>query len=304
MELTRIISLFTLFLSLLCVLPLARLSPEPEVCGASSNLQETSELLPRLITAYHGHSYADVYAEESSADQGGIKEDILSKYKSRYEKWKKEFLSTEMGRKEWSLYEQNPRFTLTIVISDDNAKGASTGEYKWDSAGQLIAARITLGSHIEEGVPNPIYYPVMNSLMLTKSTHGIDHDILAATKIAHEFGHVKRMAASMDSSLYRLQIQLIPLYNKIFLSNGRNVSDPRLLDLVRQIGGTPVGIWEDREYWGETNAMLYIRDKFDASLRCSLFSRIKHSVDLYAKGYEERFLEIAQSVPPSHRCAW
>lgn len=295
----------------MCLLPLARLSAQPEelrsAVQSSSSLQDIPEspgLLHPLITAYHGYKHVDTYAGKLLVDQGGIDEDIPGKYKARYQKWKKEFLSTETGRNEWALYEHNPHFNLSIVVSDDNAKGAATGEYKWNSAGQLVAARITLGSNIDEGFPNPIYFPVMNSLMLAESSNKINPDILAATKIAHEFGHVSRMAANMDSSRYRLQVELIPLYNKIFLSNGRNVNDPRLLELVRQIGGTPVRIWEDREYWGETNAMLYIRDRFDEALRCSLFSRIKQSVDLYAKNYEERFLKIAQSVPSSGRCVW
>ena len=55
---------------------------------------------------------------------------------------------------------------------------------------------------------------------------------------------------------YKLENRLIPVYNQIQLSNGHNVSDPRLVDLARQMGGTPVEIWEDREYWGETNDVL------------------------------------------------
>ena len=71
------------------------------------------------------------------------------------------------------------------------------------------------------------------------------------------------------------------------------------------MGATPVEIWEDREYWGETNAMLYLRDRFaDDGFRCLLFSRIKRSVDLYAREYEERFLNIAQSTPSGRRCGW
>src|ERR1041384_5535869 len=104
------------------------------------------------------------------------------------------------------------------------------------------------------------YFPVMNSLISTESYVPISGNTLAATKIAHEFGHVIR-TAQVDSHLYQLQGQLIPQYNKIFLSNGRKAGDPKLEDLAQQMGGTPVTIWEDREYWGETNAMLYLRDR-------------------------------------------
>jgi hypothetical protein len=144
----------------------------------------------------------------------------------------------------------------------------------------------------------------MNSLSPTETTHNIGGVTLAATKIAHEFGHIIRTAKG-DPVLYQLQVQLMPEYNQIFLSNGRDARDPRLLELAQRMGATPVEIWEDREYWGETNAMLYLRDRFaDDGFRCLLFSRIKRSLDLYAKGYEERFLNIAESLPSDRRCGW
>ncbi len=136
------------------------------------------------------------------------------------------------------------------------------------------------------------------------SSNRIDGNTLAATKLAHEFGHVNRTGKA-DSTVYQLQSQLIPQYNKIFLTNGRNANDPRLLEMAQKIGGTPVQIWEDREYWGEANAMVYLRDRFtDENLRCPLFSRIRHSVDLYAKNYEPRFLEIARATPSRKICGW
>jgi YD repeat-containing protein len=275
------------------------------IASATASLSADSRL--SLMSEYHGANFTNEAASIGSVkDQStGIKENIPGKYQARYEKWKKEFLATDTGRKEWDTYSQSSNFSLTITISSENAEGASTGKYVWDDSGRLIAATITLGSRIDAGYPNPIYYPVMNSLTLPESSSfRVEGETLAATKMAHEFGHVKR-TAGFDASLYQLQSKLIPVYNKIFMSNGRDIRDPRLVDLVRQIGGTPVEIWEDREYWGETNAMLYIRDRFtEQSLRCSLFSRIKQSIDLYAKGYEERFVLVARSVPVSRNCAW
>jgi YD repeat-containing protein len=257
-----------------------------------------------LITAYHGDGATETISRASRTDQGGgIKEIVPLNYKGRYEKWKKEFLATEAGRAEWDSYTHNPDFTLTIEVSGTNSKGGTTGKYKWNAAGQLIAATITLGTQIDEGFPNPIYFPVMSSLTVPEVTYRMGNNVLAAAKIAHEFGHVLR-TSRVDATLYQRQTQLIPLYNKIFLSNGRNADDPRLLDLTKQIGGTPVEIWEDREYWGETNAMRYLRDRFaDDGLRCALFSRIKYSIDLYARPYEERFKEIAGSSGRGN-CGW
>jgi hypothetical protein len=258
---------------------------------------------PPLVAAYHNvESLADV---RLVSDQGsGIKEAIPEKYAARYAGWKKEFLSTEAGRSQWAAYQNNPHFTLSITISHDNAEGATTGGYKWNDAGQLVAATISLGLHLDQGYPNPIYFPVMNSLLPTESSYRVGGITLAATKLAHEFGHVNR-TAKVSATLYQVQSQLMPQYNKILLSNGRDTSDPRLLELAQRMGGTPVQIWEDREYWGEANALVYLRDRVtEDGPRCLLFSRIKHSVDLYAKNYEERFLEIVQSKPASHLCGW
>jgi YD repeat-containing protein len=234
----------------------------------------------------------------------GIREEIPERYKKRYEEWKKDFLSTETGRQQWDAYNANPHFLLTIKIARANRNGAATEGYKWDDSGRLVAATIVLGDSLDHGYPNPIYYPVQNSLSPSGSYIVIDGDILAATKLAHEFGHVNRTSTA-DSTLYRLQLQLIPVYNSILLRNGYNPSDPRLVDLANKMGGTPIEIWEDREYWGEANAMLFLRDRITKeSFRCALFHRIELSVRLYARNYQDRFLKIAQSASPADSCGW
>jgi hypothetical protein len=75
--------------------------------------------------------------------------------------------------------------------------------------------------------------------------------------------------------------------------------------MARKMSGTPVQIWEDREYWGEANAMVYLRDRFtDERMRCTLFSKIRNSVGLYAKNYEPRFLEVVRATPNRKICGW
>ncbi len=305
---------FILAISLSGLLPQSRLGAQaPAECPLPGNLGSAKTLPPSpkvsaetLIAEYHGSKLPTGRAIKSAPGERseGIKEIIPAKYLSRYLEWKKEFLKTEMARKEWELYDHTPDFTLTIQISRDNAKGASTSNYVWNDSGKLVSATITLGSQIEEGYPNPIYYPVMNSLMPFESSMPVSQEVLAAVKIAHEFGHLNR-AVDANPKLYQLQMELIPLYNKLFLSNGRDANDPRLLEMAQKMGGTPVEIWEDREYWGETNAMVFLRDKFsEDNRRCLLFSRIKHSVDLYAKSYEDRFLKVAQSTSAPSSCGW
>lgn len=255
---------------------------------------------------YHFPIDSVTLPETSKADDGagGIREEIPDKYLERYHAWKNEFLATDSGRQQWHRYAVDPILKLTITVTRDNAEGATTGKYKWNDSGQLVAATIVLGYRLDEGYPNPIYFPVMNSLVPTGTANGVAGYTLAATKMAHEFGHVNR-TAKVDGTLYQLQTQLIPQYNKIFLSNGRNAKDPTLIELAQRIGGNPVQIWEDREYWGETNAMIFLRDRFtEERQRCPIFSRIRDRVDLYAKPYESRFLEIAQSVSSKGSCGW
>jgi YD repeat-containing protein len=259
-----------------------------------------------LITSYHTELETSGEKSPKSRDEQvpGIKEEIPAKYANRYQEWKDEFLATEAGRTQWESYKTSPNFTLTIAVSRDNAEGATTGKYKWNEAGQLVAATITLGSRLDEGYPNPIYFPVMNSLVPSATSDRINGNTLAATKLAHEFGHVNR-TGKVDSAKYQLQSLLMPQYNKIFLANGRNPNDPKLLEIVEKLGGTPVEIWEDREYWGEANAMVYLRDRFtEDGMRCSIFSKIRHSVDLYAKNYEPRFSEVARSSSNRRTCGW
>jgi hypothetical protein len=239
-----------------------------------------------------------------SRSTGGIKEEIPGKYQKRYQAWKNEFLGTETGRKQWETYANQTQFTLTITVSHDNRNGGGTSKYKWDDAGRLISATVTLGCRMDEGYPSPVYYPVMNSLAPRQFSPGIGGAVLAATKLAHEFGHVNRMVRT-DGTLYRLQSRLVPVYNSILQSNGHKVNDSRLVALAQEMGGTPMEIWADREYWGEANAMLYLRDRMAReAFQCSLFSRIRRYVELYAKNYEERFVQIAQSTSPPYRCTW
>jgi len=66
---------------------------------------------------------------------------------------------------------------------------------------------------------------------------------------------------------------LTPLYNAIFLSNGYNTCDPRLIELAREMGGSSMEMWVHSEYWAEANVMLYLRDRItEERLRRSLFT--------------------------------
>ena len=259
-----------------------------------------------LLAGCDARASAEVFGPLANDSLSGpnLKESIDPRYAKRYAQWKNEFLAAEIARAQWQLYAKHPHLTLTITVSDNNKNGAGTGDYKWNEDGKLISATIYLGSRLDQGYPSSVYYPVMNALEPYEQNQMISRNVLAAAKIAHEFGHVMKIAETPED-LYKLQLKLVPVYNKIFLSNGHNVNDPRLVELAQQMGGNPVEIWEDREYWGEANAMLYLRDRMaKEGFQCRLFNKIKRMVEQYAKRYEDRFTEIAKSRGVNYSCNW
>src|SRR5439155_1143748 len=289
MRAMRTLLLLLVFTSLCCFLTIRRTQ------ARSANVPGKSSSASRETVSS---------AAPTSPESGGIRESISSKHQKRYQEWKDEFLSTDIGRAQWEMYAHHPRLALTITISGNNSKGAGSGKYKWNDAGELVDATITLGSEVDRGFPSSVYYPVMNALEPFQSARLIDGNVLAATKLAHEFGHVMRISSTSEQ-LYNLQMQLVPAYNKIFLSNGHNVNDPRLVEMAKQMGGNPVEIWEDREYWGEANAMLFLRDRVEKEkFHCRLFAKIKQAVEEYAKDYEQRFAEIAKEQGAVYTCGW
>lgn len=237
-----------------------------------------------------GDPAADVrMATVKTPTDGGIREDIPEKYKERYEKWKAELLSTEFGRQQWDNYANNKGFVLTITVSGKKDKGAGTDKYLWDDSGTFVGATITLGDELNEGFPNPIYYPVLNSLSANETSYSISGKIIAATKISHEIGHVNQ-TASANRKFLETQNELMPVYTSIFLKNGRDTKDKKLMELAQQMGGTPVEIWESREYWSEVNAMLYLNERISKEdYYCYVFNKIKRNIEAYAKDYEKRF---------------
>lgn len=266
---------------------------------------ENRQRLFDLASFSPGASYHSEPATNSSsrsarrADKSGIREIVPKNLQDKYERWKEELLSTEFGRREWDTYANNKDFLLTIVLSEGRKYGAGTDDYEWSDDGRLVAATITLGKELDKGYPDPIYYPVMNSLSDHSEAYQISGNILASTKMSHEIGHVK-FTAGINSKLFQRQNRLMASYYKIFLSNGYNTGDPRLVDLAGQLGANPIAIWEDREYWSEVNAMQYLTEKINREpFFCSVFNRIRRNVNSYARNYQERFEQIADPSRPA-----
>lgn len=276
------------------------LSPAPGSPFSSSNRLTGFQNLNNLLLS---GSY-DLFESEDTGPipitivktptDGGIKEIVPDKQKIKYERWKAEFLSTDFGRQQWDSYANNKNFILTIEVTGKKGKGAGTDKYLWNDQGQLVGATITLGDKIQDGFPNPIYYPVMNSLSSGDTYYTISGTILAAAKISHEIGHVNQTAKSNTETL-QLQNKLMPQYTSIFLKNGYNVTDAKLVEMAKQMGGTPIEIWESREYWSEVNALQYLKERISKEdFYCYVFGRIKRNLETYAKEYEPRFNQNAE----------
>jgi hypothetical protein len=247
-----------------------------------------------LAEADHHQTFEDSTVDAAGTviktpTDGGIRLDIPAKYNERFEVWKAELLSTAFGKQQWDRYADNKNFVLTITVSNKKGKGAGTDKYLWDESGKFVGATITLGDDLDRGYPDPIYYPVMNSLSSDDTSYAISGKILAATKLSHEIGHVNQTAKA-NRTFLQLQNKLMPEYTSIFLQNGRDLTDEKLVELAKQMGGTPVEIWESREYWSEVNAMLYLREKISKEdFYCFVFNKIRRNLEVYAKDYEQRF---------------
>ena len=221
---------------------------------------------------------ASVAAEACAA--AGLNEQIPGKYRGRYDRWKRAFLSTDFGRELWRSYACNPDFRLTIAVSDKLGEGGriKLDDYRWVED-RLVAATIVLGHRLDQGHPEPIYYPVLSSLyyMRYRWDSGRSDDILAAAKIAHEFGHVDR-AAKSDPIRFQQQNALSKVYASYFRSNGYDPKDPTLLEIAARMGGEPVILMGQREYWAETYALRFLLNKLRPGKRRKLLKLVRKAL--------------------------
>ncbi len=276
----------------LMVLPItAHPSATSHQCLQNSNTNS-------VTTTYHLSADKDPSAKQHrSRDEAGIKEIVPRAIRDRYQKWKLELLSTEFGRKQWDHYANNKEFLLTIVVSEKRKYGAGTDDFEWNDAGELVAATITLGKNLDKGYPDPVYYPVMNSLATYDGFYEVSGEILASTKFIHEIGHVD-FTAKANSKVFQKQNKLIASYNSIFLKNGYNTSDPRLMELASELGGKPIEIWEAREYQSEVSALRFLMERMNREpYYCSVFSRVRRNITSFARNYKDSFAQVVEELP-------
>jgi len=209
-----------------------------------------------------------------------LREQVAKQYRGRYDRWKAILLSSEIGRQLWLRYACHPSFRLTIIVSDSSGKGGKIelDDYQW-TEGRLTAATIVLGHRLDRGYPETVYYPVLGSLYYLRSGWdvGSPDDILAAAKIVHEFGHVDQ-ASRADPAGFRLQNRLSHVYASIFKSNGYDADDPALTEMAAVMGGEPVILTGQREYWAETYALRFLLSKYRPGKRRALLRLVRKSL--------------------------
>ena len=253
----------------------------------------------------HGSPFIDndkkKEAGNRTKDEFGIKEVVPVELRFRYQKWKDELLSTEFGRRQWGRYANNKDFLLKIVVSSSRKFGAGTDDFEWDENGRLVSATITLGKNLDRGFPDPVYYPVMNSLATYDGMYEVGGDILASTKIVHEIGHVN-FTAEANSNVFRRQNRLMASYNSIFLKNGYNTKDERLVALASELGARPIEIWEEREYQSEVDAMRFLLERISKeTFFCSVYDRMRRNIVEHARNYKDRFQSVSDLAPAACR---
>ena len=223
-------------------------------------------------------SGSEASAPDDFGATGNLDEQIPKRYRARYNRWKAAFLSVEFGRQLWSRYAANPAFRLTIIVSKSKGRGGDVNNYIWDK-GRLVGATISLGHQFDQGCPERTYYPVLGSLPYMRARWCDEgDDVLAAAKIAHEFGHVDDIA-NTDAATVQLQKALSPFYVSHFLSNGYDIDDPVLIELAGRMGGTPLAIVKEREFWADTYALRFLLGKLKAGSRRELLRWVQKSLE-------------------------
>jgi hypothetical protein len=226
-----------------------------------------------------------VGANAGPRSDGGVVEVVPERYRKRYLRWKAEYLSTEAGLRQWEAYTGRADFKLFVVVSKELGHSAEAGKYVWDERGRLAGATILLGPQIDSGYPSTPNYPVMCSLAPSNLPRGAKGEILAAAKLAHEFGHVN-YTATQDAALYRLQNELVPEYNRIFKMNGFDVEDERLTGLARTMKGTPSEISQEREYQAEANVVAYLKERFSGDGEYGAMPQpMREAIESYYQGF-------------------
>ena len=201
---------------------------------------------------------------------------VPKQYSERYGKWKKELLSVEYGRRLWAKYAENPGFRLIVIVSKKEHQGAKVDDYVWEK-GKLVGVTITLGYQLDNGFPSTVKYPVLGSLSsVKKESNPEDNEVLAAAKFAHELGHVEH--AALEGVNFQLQNQLAQIYIERFLSNGRNMTDPKLEELAERMGGLPVEIKNERENRAEVFALSYLLDRLETKQERKLLKNVEKSL--------------------------
>jgi RHS repeat-associated protein len=223
------------------------------------------------------YSYAINNPLKFTDHTGEIIKDSACWADSKCRKWKEELQKTEWGRNIWKKYDEDTNFTLTIKLGNNaggNQGGETTG-YDWDSSGKLKAATIILGKNMDSGYPPSDVYPVTSSLAPDQYGDNISGETLAATKMAHEFGHVVSIGNTPKAQFQMEQINM-PIWWDLY-----RVHDPMSNVIEGMMGATSDQIHRDREWSAESaGAVPFLRDRFPGNHP----QRVKQAIETFEKG--------------------
>ncbi len=183
-----------------------------------------------------------------------LAENIDPKFKERYEKWKAEYLSTEEGRRTWARFAENPEFNLTLRMSEAEEKQVPAADrgaarqgarvdvntYQWDASGKLVGATIVLGSQLGSNYPSSTNYPVTSSLEARRDHPGdrsVGGNVLAATKLAHELGHLESKVNMTPEELrdYREKLELSEKKRQLY-EQTHDIQHPDIRAIDQKLG--------------------------------------------------------------------
>ena len=257
-------------------------SPDPVII-ASERLIDPQQMNLYPYARNNPLRFTDPTGEIINEPTGLSRED-----QERYERWRAAYLATKSGQATWNKYRDDPDFTLNIAVADRGSdlanKGAEVHDNVFDANGNYTGATLTLGKNPGSGVPSATEYPITSTVGDQKS------EVIAITKIAHEFGHLEDNR-SLGKAFYQLQ-QAFDAYNarQAELTAQRASPSARANDLVlgtfsRQFqlfyGTTMDAVGTGREIRAERATIPVLRDHFGKNTP----SAIKSAIEKYEKTY-------------------
>ena len=122
---------------------------------------------------------------------GRIIDDSALEKNKKYQEWKKKFLSTEAGKKEWAKWNDRQDLTIHMKYDPKRTRGTVTQNYQWDKSGKLTSADMVFGPNSgQPSVPKGQTAPPDLARSYPFGSTLSDPGEVITYLFSHEFGHV------------------------------------------------------------------------------------------------------------------